>query len=140
MELSDKLYSKITSLCEAGDEYCEKEQYEKAIKKYESALKLIPEPKYDWEASTWVYVAIGDSFYMLDQYTDALNNFLESLKCPDGNTNPFILLRLGECYYELGNFEQAKEYLLRAFMWEGEDIFDGEDEKYFALIKDMVNQ
>ena len=77
---------------------------------------------------------------MLDQYTDALNNFLESLKCPDGNTNPFILLRLGECYYELGNFEQAKEYLLRAFMWEGEDIFDGEDEKYFALIKDMVNQ
>lgn len=140
MELSDKLYSKITSLCEADDEYCEKEQYEKAIKKYKSALKLIPEPKYDWEASTWVYVAIGDSFYMLDQYTDALNNFLESLKCPDGNTNPFILLRLGECYYELGNFEQAKEYLLRAFMWEGEDIFDGEDEKYFALIKDMVNQ
>lgn len=138
MELNDKVYSEITALCEAGDEYCEKDKYEKAIKKYEEALRLIPDPKYDWEASTWVYVAIGDAYYMQDKYSEALNYFSESFKCPDGITNPFILLRLGECYYELGNLKQAQEYLLRAFMLEGDEIFDGEDEKYFELIKDMV--
>ena len=139
MELNDKIYDEIVALCEAGDEYCEEEKYDIAIQKYQSALALIPEPKYDWEASTWVYVAIGDAYYMQDKYSDSLNYFSESLKCPDGTTNPFILLRLGECYYELGNIDQAKEYLLRAFMLEGEEIFDGECEKYFELIQDMVD-
>ena len=61
-----------------------------------------------------------------------------ALNCPDALANPFVHIRLGQALYELGNTERAKEHLLRAYMLNGEDIFEGQDEKYFELIKAMV--
>ena len=37
---------------------------------------------------------------------------------------------MGQCYYELGNYGSAKGYLLKAYMVEGKEIFEGEDDKY----------
>lgn len=136
--LDDKIYEKIQNLCEIGDELAEGEQYGKAIDKYTKALKLIPEPKYIYEASTWVYTAIGDSFYLAEDFENALDNFNQALKCEGGLGNPFIVLRIGECFYELDNIERAKYFLLQAYMIEGEDVFSEEDEKYFKLIGDMI--
>ncbi len=34
--------------------------------------------------------------------------------------------------------EIAAEYLLRAYMLEGEEIFEDEDEKYYNCIKDLI--
>lgn len=47
------------------------------------------------------------------------------------------MLRLGQCAYEL-NKEDYKEYLLRAYMLAGEEIFEADDEKYFESIKDLL--
>lgn len=62
----------------------------------------------------------------------------ESLKCPDGLDNPFIQLRLGECFFELGNITKAKEHLLKAYMIEGEEIFEDEPQKYMNLISEII--
>lgn len=62
----------------------------------------------------------------------------ESLKCPDGLGNPFIQLRLGECFFELGNITKAKEHLLKAYMIEGEEIFEDEPQKYMNLISKNI--
>lgn len=35
---------------------------------------------------------------------------------PDGQFNPFILLRLGQVLFELGDMRSAQEYLARAHM------------------------
>lgn len=49
------------------------------------------------------------------------------------------MLRLGESLFEMGgDIKRIKDYLMRAYMLGGMDIFDGEDEKYFELIKDIV--
>lgn len=59
----------------------------------------------------------------------------------EGYGNPFIMLRLGECCLEIGDEKNAFEYLLRAYMFEGEDIFEpdenGEDDgqKYLDFLK-----
>lgn len=68
---------------------------------FKKALELLPEPKDDWEAATWLYVAIGDAFFFLEKYEEALDNLKHARMCPDGMANSFILMRLGEVYYEL---------------------------------------
>ena len=47
------------------------------------------------------------------------------------------MLRLGQCSHELGK-EDAVEYLMRAYMLTGEEIFESDDEKYFDLIKYFI--
>lgn len=134
-ELEDKVYDRICTLSQEGDLCFEKDHFESAKKKYREALDLIPEPKYDWEASTWLYTAMGEVDFCCGNYSQALDLFNEAIKCPDGVGNSLINLRIGECYYELALPELAKEYLLRAYMLEGEEIFDGEDKKYLSALR-----
>jgi hypothetical protein len=55
--------------------------------------------------------------------------------CPGAIGNPLIHLRLGQVQYELENFAKSKDELMRAYMCQGIEIFDGEDEKYFNFLK-----
>lgn len=52
-------------------------------------------------------------------------------------------MRLGECCLEIGNEKNALEYLLRAYMLAGKEIFEPDDEgnddkKYFEYLKNHV--
>jgi tetratricopeptide (TPR) repeat protein len=137
-ELDDKLYEQLTSLSEEGNEFAENEEFEEAVNKFAEALDLIPSPKTDWEASTWLFASIGDMYYSLGKYETASDNFYDALNCPGGYQNPFIQLRLGQCLYELDQKDKAKEYLLQAYMLDGTDIFSGQNSKYFELIQHIV--
>jgi tetratricopeptide (TPR) repeat protein len=138
MELQDDLYEEILSLCSDGDNLVEESRFDAAIEIYLKALDLVPDPKNNWEASTWIYTAIGDTYYIKGDYEASKNYFFEAINCPDGIENPFILLRLGESLYELNEFVKAKEYLLKAYMLEGNEVFQDENEKYLKLIIDII--
>ncbi|MBK0075551.1 hypothetical protein CON56_18415 [Bacillus thuringiensis] len=105
---------------------------------YLVSLEMVPAPKTDWEASTWLYTVIGDTYLIKDDYEMAKSNFYNALNCPDGISTSLILLRLGESLFECGELEKAKKYLLKAYMLEGYKIFFEEDDKYFDLIKDII--
>ncbi|MCY6355882.1 tetratricopeptide repeat protein [Clostridium sp. ZS2-4] len=138
MELDDKVYEKIVVLCKNGDECFYNVEIEKAIEYYEKALELVPEPKCDWETSTWIYSALGDCYFIMKQYEIAKKCFYDAVNCPGGIANPFILMRLGQCLYECGDKKGAKEYFIKTYMFEGYKIFSEQDEKYFALIKENI--
>jgi tetratricopeptide (TPR) repeat protein len=138
MELSDELYDQIVSKLEQGDQYAEAGEYNKAIEKYESALNLVPLQKENWEVSLHIYTAMADSYFNLGNYQQANNNYEQALKCPDGLGNGYVWLGLGETYYELENMEKAKDALMSAYMLEGKEIFEDEDDKYFSLIQDSI--
>ena len=138
MELDDKIYDQITKLCDVGDNLADESDYDNAIKAYNRALELVPLPKEIWEASTWIYTAIGDAYFLDRHYNKALDNFFNAMKCPDGTSNPFINLRIGECFYELKNHDKAKEYLLCAYMLDGENVFSNEDSCYLNFIKEFL--
>lgn len=53
MILEDSLYKKITELTDKGNDAFEND-LDLALKYYEEALALVPDPKTDWEASTWL--------------------------------------------------------------------------------------
>jgi tetratricopeptide (TPR) repeat protein len=137
-QLSDDLYTHIKELCESGDEYQENEQYNEAIEKYQEALRLLPEPKRKWAASTWVLTALGETYFFVGDYEQARKMLQEAECCPDGLGNPFIHLRLGQTQFELGDLTRAADNLVRAYMGGGEEIFDGDDAKYFNFVKQVI--
>ncbi|MDE7210340.1 MAG: tetratricopeptide repeat protein [Lachnospiraceae bacterium] len=141
-----ELKAKLDELAEKGNQFEEEEQYEEAIQAWEEGLHLIPEPQQYYSETIWFLAAIGDVYFMKGMYPQAHECFDKARGnlSGDGYGNPFIMLRLGECCFEIGDEKNAIEYLLRAYMMEGKEIFepdeDGEDdgEKYFDFLRAHV--
>lgn len=137
-ELPAGVYEQIEALSEAGNELADADDFDGAIAKFSEALQLLPAPAQDWEASTWLYASMGDMYYFKADYQAAANHFYDALNGPDAQANGFVHLRLGESLFELNQLDQAVEYLLRAYMLEGADIFAEEDSRYFDFLKKRV--
>ena len=139
-ELTDEICEQIEDLSEQGNEYAENENYDDAINVWKQALSLIPNPQNSYSESLWLETSIGDAYFQLENYLEALEHFLNAKNNIEENAyeNPFIMLRLGQTLLENQQKEEAKEYLLRAYMLEGKEIFEEEDEKYFNFLKQNV--
>lgn len=135
MELSDDIYAAIEDLSEEGNELCDDEKFFAAIEKWNQAFFLLPEPKIDWEAYTWISASIGDALYQLKDFAAAREKFFDALNGPDGKENPFVHYRLGQCEIHLGNEKNGISHLLQAYMLDGEEIFQAEDDGVFYLQK-----
>ncbi len=138
MELDDKIYDQIVALAETGDEFVKKELFESAISHYKLALDLLPDPKTDWEAATWLYVALGDALFNLKGFDLALDAYEKALMSPNGTGNPYIWFSLGTAFYELENLEKAKNHFMSAYMLDGDELFQDADPAYQALISEEI--
>lgn len=134
-ELDDKIHKRIQLLCEEGDAFAEEEEYDDALTKYWEAWDLLPEPRTDWISATWILGAVGDANFLGDDFEAGRDNLAMAMHCPDATGNPFLHLRLGQCHFELGNLDLAADELARAFLSEGDEIFDDEDPKYLDFVK-----
>jgi hypothetical protein len=137
-EMDDALYQEMMKHCEEGDAAVEEDDYASAVHSFQQAFDLIPEPYQEWEASTWVLFSLGEAQFFNEEYAAAKESLAAVMHCPDAIGNPLIHLRLGQAQYELGNLAKAKDELMRAYMGQGEEIFEGEDEKYFTFLKQQV--
>lgn len=133
--LEPAIFEAIKSLCAKGDERAESGSYETAIAEYNKAWALVPEPKNEWEASTWVLTAIADACF-LGGYMKSARKALEFvMTCPGGIGNPFLHLRLGQVLFEGGERERAADEMMRAYMGGGAEIFGNDDPKYLEFLK-----
>jgi tetratricopeptide (TPR) repeat protein len=137
-ELPKELHEQIENLCSDGDELVEKEMYSSALNKYFEALDLLPDPKSEWEATTWILVAIGDVNFITKDYVAGRENFGFAMYCPGAIGNPFIHLRFGQCLFELVELDKAADELTRAYLLEDEKIFENEDTKYIEFVKSKL--
>ena len=138
MQLNKSYTEDIERICRAADDFLEEGNIKDAYRKYKEALDIIPNPKTSYETATWIFVSIGDLFFKNKQYDMARDYFFEAKNCPNGVSNPYVLFRLGQSLVETQDNNQAREFLLRAYMLVGDDIFWDEDEKYYNVIKDLV--
>ena len=138
MQLNKSYTEDIERICRAADDFLEEGNIKDAYRKYKEALDIIPNPKTSYETATWIFVSIGDLFFKNKQYEKARDYFFEAKNCPNGVSNPYVLFRLGQSLVETQDNNQAREFLLRAYMLVGDDIFWDEDEKYYNVIKDLV--
>ncbi|WP_269531564.1 tol-pal system YbgF family protein [Chitinimonas sp. BJYL2] len=128
------LHEPIQALLDEGDKLFDKGHFDAALAKYEEARALLPSDPERWEASTWVLAAVGDACFQLAHFGRAREALALARSCPEGEDNPFILLRLGQCELELGQTDSARDCLQRAHLSGGDDVFEDEDPKYRALL------
>lgn len=137
-EINDADFVGIDELSEEGNQLAEANDFDAATNKYEEALTLLPLPKNEQEEAMWLYASIGDMYFYKDDYESSADYFYNALNCPDGQVNGFVHLRLGEDLFEMEQKDKALDHLLRAYMLEGKEIFNGEDEKYFEFLSEKV--
>ena len=135
MELDAKTYEAIKTWCAIGDQFASEKRYEESIVEYNKAWKLIPEPKNDWEASTWILGAIADATCLAGYITSAREALEYAMTCPGAIGNPFLHMRYGQVLYEIGDLDRATDELMRAYMGAGDDIFVSEDAKYLTFLR-----
>lgn len=137
-ELNDAIHARIQALSRKGDALADEGRHREAIDEYVQGLELLPRPLEKWEASTWLFAAIGDAYWSLRDMPRAHRAFQSALRAPGGIGNPYVHLRMGQLEYEVGSVHRAADELMRAYMGGGREIFEGEDPKYFAVIADEV--
>ncbi len=138
LQLSDEVHAEITTLCQLGDDLVKAGELESAKEQYVAALKLLPENQREWEAATWIYVAIGDVHFRMRNFETAFKCFFNAVQCPKGLGNPYIHLRLGQLYYEQGKLEKSADELTRAYMGAGLRIFMEDDSKYLEFLETKI--
>jgi len=135
LELPPKADSAIKRFCADGDILAAAGKYKQAISKYNKAWKLVPVPKSEWNASTWILVAIADAAFLGGFKASAREALEYVMVCPDAVGNPFIHLRLGQVLYDMGEHDRAADELMRAYMGEGAEIFADEDGGYLTFLR-----
>jgi tetratricopeptide (TPR) repeat protein len=133
--LDDALHERIKALCAEGDELAAAGAFEAALEKYGEAWMLLPDPKEEWGASTWILAAIADASFLGGHNEWALDALEHAMTCPDAIGNPFLHLRYGQVLFDLGELSHAADELIRAYMGAGEEIFAAEDPRYLDFLK-----
>ena len=137
-KLPDDLRVMIDRFCQKGDQFAQIDQSDDALDQYEAAWELLPNPKNQWPAATWILMAAGDVYFERRDYVAASDTLREALGYPDGEGNPFIWLRLGQSRVEIGVLNGAADALEAAFRISGDELFADEDPKYFSFLKTQL--
>jgi hypothetical protein len=107
----------------------------KAIAEYNKAWRLVPDPKNEWNASTWILAAIADAAFLAGYKSSAKEALQYVMTCPGALGNPFLHLRYGQVLLDGEEPDAAADELMRAYMAEGPEIFASEDPRYLAFLK-----
>lgn len=133
--LSDEMHEEVKRLCSEGNKQATSKHWAAALALYWQAFDLLPEPKTQWSAGTWVLAAIGDTNFLAGDFEAGRDNLSSAMHYPNAIGNPFLHLRLGQCQFELGALERAADELSRAYMGAGAEIFSTDEPKYFDFLK-----
>ena len=133
-ELPEDIQDALEEICDQGNEAMDEGNPEEALVFFRQALEILPPPAEDWEVYGWIQAAMGDAKFALHAYNEALEHFDRAAAYAGEDENPFVLMRIGQCYRRLKDEANAAEYLQRAFAIDGEDIFD-EDPDDLAFLK-----
>lgn len=133
-DVSEQLQAEIDRLCVQGDADADRARYPDALAAYWAAWDLLPEPKLDCEAATWILAAVGDVNFLGGDFLAGRDNLSTVMHCPGALGIPFLHMRLGQCQFELGEHAGAVAELTRAYVGGGASLFDDEDPKYSACL------
>lgn len=95
---------KLLVLVNEGDGFYDKEDYKKAVDRYEDALKIEELPK--------IYVNLGNSYIKLEKYSDAVSQFKKAIE-KDKDLIP-AYFSMGIAYKKMGKTKQAEDIYLKA--------------------------
>lgn len=130
--------AEVVRWCESGDQQAQAGDYDGAIAHYAQALGLLAAPVEAWEAATYIFAAIGNTYFLKGEYTHAYRALQHALLCPRASMDALIHLRIGQVFLRWDNQDLAANELAQAYMAGGAAIFEGEDARYLALVQSVL--
>lgn len=120
-----------------ADKAFAKENYEEAEELYLQGLDKIDKLESDDTERYYrnAYAGLGDYCFLRKEYESAKNYYFDAYNYD--YSNPYINMRIGECFVFLHDENNAKEYLMRAYSMAGEDVFRG-NEPFLDIIKELI--
>ena len=135
-DLEPELKAQVVDICNKAVEAQEEERFHASNRYLQDVYELLPEPKSEWKAYTWLISSMADNHFEQDEYVAAFEKFEEVFTLDDeSNENAYLCLRRGQCALELEHDDLAKQLLIRAFELEGKELFEDEHSKYLKLAK-----
>jgi len=116
----------------------DRRSYGEAMEIFLKALELVPEPRTRWEAGNWIYTALGEACYLRKDWPAAREYFRLAVLSPGGAGNPFLHMRRGQVFLEMGETDRAAQELAIAVASEGPGILRDEDPKYWKFISGVL--
>lgn len=136
-DLDARTSAEIDRLAQLGNTlFDEQGDWKRALNTWRSALSHVPQPHSDWVESLWLYASIGDAYREAVDLTSALEAYRAAYSAPEGHIHPYVLLQLGKTLSDLGQWRDARDFLLRAYMLEGAEMFEDEDAAYLRKLED----
>ena len=133
-DLPPEVAKAIQPICREAEQLLTRDQHVAAIAKHCEAFSLLPEPKDQWLAGTWILAAIGDIAYLSGDLPLAAQSYRDIGFFPGWEDNAFIRLRRGQIAFDEGSFDVASNELACAFMLGGYEIMEHEEEKYAEFV------
>jgi len=136
-DLDPDIKQEVVDLCQKAIDQADLERYEASNRTLEKVYELIPEPKVEWKAYTWMQASRADNYFELQEFQEALDLFEEALlKDADYQENGYIQMRIGQCLHQSKRIDEAIIYLTKAYALGGEDLFEDE----YAIYKKLAKQ
>jgi tetratricopeptide (TPR) repeat protein len=136
---------KVWKISDCATEALNKDEYDEAISLWTKALKLLPPPSTQWKEAVFFISGIGDAYIGKEEWKNAKPwfeqaiNFNVDVDVGVDTAIPYYHLRLGIIHFELGDMKLAQKHVEVAFTSCGEEIFHGENPKYFNLLSSFSN-
>ena len=80
-KLPNDLREMIDRLCQKGDQFAQIDQHDDALDQYEAAWELLPNPKTEWPAATWILMAVGDVYFEKRDFVAASQTLSKTAAC-----------------------------------------------------------
>ena len=150
--LPEELNEQVKRLNREGGDFQMEHKNLKAVDSFKKGYELIPEPKDQWVYTSVLLANISENYFLKaffrskskeeseKYYVLSLEHLREFMKNPRKIEAAHNHRRIGQIWYELGNFDNAKEEFMRVYLAEGKDGFKGLDAKYYDLIKNEIEK
>lgn len=125
----------ILEFLNEGDKLFREKNFLRAIDIYKEAevLTSLEEDKLTYSD---VKIAIGDALYHVFEYEKALEYFVKAFDNDACYDNPYLNLRVGQCYNNLGDSGRAKFYIHKAYEIDGDLLLENEVDA-LQILKDL---
>jgi hypothetical protein len=135
----DDPFADVERLFTEGEELIAAERDEDALKRFQAAWASLPAPKEEQEPAVRILAAIADCHFHLGDWAACRDAVQVSFRCGADIGNPFLRLRLGQSLYELGDENEAANWLVPVYLMEGREPFEGDDPKYLEFFRGRLN-
>lgn len=128
----------VDRLLATGDEHFSAGRPTEALASFGDAWNALPDPKEEQDAAVNVLAAIADCSFALRRWDDCRNAVQHAFHCGASTSDLFLRLRLGQSLYELGDHDEATNWLAPVYLMAGLAPFKNEDPKYLQSFRDKL--